>query len=567
VARSRLPFSTTALLAAAIVLLAGLVAADRALVASERVARELDAEQAALLVNRYFAVHEQTLVAFHALFVDGAPAPAGRRFTELADALGNGLADFKRVMIADSSGRVIAQRSASAHDQWTHAGMELDTLQLFHARELTRRARLTGETQLSAPGQPFASGGRMVLMLHPVEYGGALHGFVAGTLSMDTVAVAVAPDVRLGRVQMLVNAGTDTVARVGTGELTGPVRVVHRPVPLPGDTRWQVALVYPAWPMSRILLWGVTVGVLAIVALASWHERRQTRRIADRSLELEHLSTELLRANKAKSEFLANVSHELRTPLNAIVGFTELLRDGMYGELNARQAGPVERIEAGAQHLRHLVDQVLDLAKMAAGRLEVHPEPLDLRQFVLDVATELEPIVTERDLSLSLNVTGALPRVLTDPAHLRQILVNLLGNAAKFTASGAVVVRARLLTPDQSEPSAPAEVARLRAHGPDRDRPWVVLQVSDTGIGIDARDHERVFDEFEQVNAGPRGDSARRGTGLGLPISRRLARLLGGELTVESALGEGATFTLWLPVDTAARRQRPPAPSAAETPA
>ena len=425
---------------------------------------------------------------------------------------------------------------------------------------------------MSAPGQQHHVSGRMVLMLHPIVYHDELHGLVAGTLSMDTVAVTITPDVRLGRVQMLVYAGTDTVARVGTGEVAGPLRVVRRPVPLPGGTHWEVALVYPAWPTSRILLWCVTMGVLAIVAFATWHERRQTRRIADRSLELEHLSTELLRANKAKSEFLANVSHELRTPLNAIVGFTELLRDGMYGELNARQAGPVERIEAGAQHLRHLVDQVLDLAKMAAGRLEVHLEPLDLRQFVLDVATELEPIVTERNLSLSLNVGGALPRVLTDPTHLRQILVNLLGNAAKFTLSGAVVVRARLLMPDGPEPGAPPEpatppeVARLRAQGPDRARPWVVLQVSDTGVGIDARDHERVFDEFEQVNAGPRGDSARRGTGLGLPISRRLARLLGGELTVESALGQGATFTLWLPVDTAARRTRPAMASVAESP-
>src|SRR6476660_7882071 len=163
--------------------------------------------------------------------------------------------------------------------------------------------------------------------------------------------------------------------------------------------------------------------VLGLVPLLQ-HERRQATRLVERSRELERLSAELLRANRMKNDFLANVSHELRTPLNAIVGFVDLLREGVYGELAPRQVKPVERIEASANHLRHLVDQILDLAKMAAGRLDVHAELLDIRPFILDVASEVESLVSEKGLTLSLVMGAALPRIRTDPTHLRQILVN-----------------------------------------------------------------------------------------------------------------------------------------------
>src|SRR5262249_14904865 len=250
---------------------------------------------------------------------------------------------------------------------------------------------------------------------------------------------------------------------------------------------------------------------------------------------------------------LANISHELRTPLNAIVGFVELLKDGVYGDLSPRQTPPVERIAASATHLRHLVDQVLDIAKIAAGRLEVHAETIVLRPFVLNVASELEPLIGERGLTLSIAVGASLPRVTTDPPHLRQILVNLIGNAIKYTPSGGVAVRARLL----GAPTAPGtrrvppDDPVLLGRSPDRRKIWIALQVVDTGIGIATADQERIFDEFEQVNAGPRGDSMERGTGLGLAISRRLARLLGGDLSVESQPGKGSTFTIWLPISPA----------------
>jgi len=280
------------------------------------------------------------------------------------------------------------------------------------------------------------------------------------------------------------------------------------------------------------------------LALILRHERRQARSLVERSKELERLSSELLRVNRMKSEFLANVSHELRTPLNAIVGFVDLLREGVYGELAPRQVKPVERIEASANHLRHLVDQVLDLAKMAAGRLEIHTETIDLRPFVLDVASEIESLVSEKGLSLSLVMGAALPRIRTDPTHLRQILVNLLGNAVKYTNHGGIVIRTKLV---DSLPDSGPLPGQDRASYPAT--PWIGIQVIDTGIGIDPADQSRIFEEFEQIDAGPRGNSAERGTGLGLAISRRLAALIGGMVELESELGKGSTFTLWLPVD------------------
>ncbi|HET9634973.1 MAG TPA: HAMP domain-containing sensor histidine kinase [Gemmatimonadaceae bacterium] len=297
--------------------------------------------------------------------------------------------------------------------------------------------------------------------------------------------------------------------------------------------------------------WIISLATVLGLALVLRHERRQARSLVERSKELERLSSELLRVNRMKSEFLANVSHELRTPLNAIVGFVDLLREGVYGDLAPRQVKPVERIEASANHLRHLVDQVLDLAKMAAGRLEIHTETIDLRPFVLDVASEIESLVSEKGLSLSLVMGAALPRIRTDPTHLRQILMNLLGNAVKYTNEGGIVIRTRLVDslPDSGQlgsTQTPSSNERV-VHPPTTQ--WIGIQVIDTGIGIDPSDQTRIFEEFEQIDAGPRGNSAERGTGLGLPISRRLAALIGGIVELESELGKGSTFTLWLPVD------------------
>jgi signal transduction histidine kinase len=293
--------------------------------------------------------------------------------------------------------------------------------------------------------------------------------------------------------------------------------------------------------LQMLTTW-IGIAGLIVMLVILWRQHVQARRMAERSRELERLSLELIRANRMKSEFLANISHELRTPLNAIVGFIDLLQEGVYGELTERQSLPVQRIQHSATHLRHLVDQVLDLAKVAAGRMEMHPEPLDVPSFLQDVLTEVESLARERRLETSVETAGSIPKISTDPLHLRQILVNLVGNAIKFTDEGAVRISLRHVHTAPSGSGSGDDGAPVRPR-----RWWVTVAVTDTGIGIAPVDHARVFDEFEQVNVGARGDSMRHGTGLGLPISRRLANLMGGTITLESEPGKGSTFTLWLP--------------------
>jgi signal transduction histidine kinase len=356
------------------------------------------------------------------------------------------------------------------------------------------------------------------------------------------------------RVAAALIAGNDTVLVVGRrSALRGPLVASVR-VEVPDTTAWRFVVAHETmFEPLRVALWVLSLLTVSLLGYGLIRERRQTARVADRSAELERLYSEVARANTAKSEFLANISHELRTPLNAIVGFVELLKDGVYGDLTPRQVPPVDRIAASATHLRHLVDQVLDIAKIAAGRLEVHPETIVLRPFVLNVASELESLVNERGLSFSIAVGASLPKLRTDPTHLRQILVNLIGNAIKYTPAGGVAVRARLVgaaartvrPPRRATPDDPV----LASQSPDPRRVWIALQVVDTGVGISPADQSRIFEEFEQVNAGPRSESMQRGTGLGLAISRRLAQLLGGDIRVESQVGKGSTFTLWLPVN------------------
>lgn len=373
------------------------------------------------------------------------------------------------------------------------------------------------------------------------------------------------------RVAAAIIAGLDTVFVDGDRSALGADLREAVQLDVPSAVPWTLIVTHRRGVAAlRIALWALSLTTIAFLGFGVIRERRLAIRVAERSAELERLYSEVARANTAKSEFLANISHELRTPLNAIVGFVELLKDGVYGDLSPRQVPPVDRIAASATHLRHLVDQVLDIAKIAAGRLEVHPETLVLRSFVLNIASELESLISERGLSLSIAVGASLPRVRTDPTHLRHILVNLIGNAVKYTNEGGIAVRARFvdvasLNASPGRRNTPDDAAFAK-RAPDLRRAWIALQVVDTGVGIAASDHERIFDEFEQVNAGPRGESMQRGTGLGLAISRRLAQLLGGNISLESEVGKGSSFTLWLPVQSGdMQAATPPIPRAAQS--
>jgi signal transduction histidine kinase len=542
--------------------LGGLYAADRALTGADSDRTRLDAYESAKLLESFVAARVAGLETFHPLYGDSIGIASVQGGAALAHRSVAELREFQGVWLADSGGIVRDVHGQSAADR-ALVGVDLDTVRTFGLDLLTRRARASGEAQISAPGA-LPGSGRGVVLLEPVIVGDRVVGFVSGSVSSDAIRRAVARPQRDDRVWLAIRADADTVVSQSYGRQRGTDGAASAEARLPGGASWWVDVVHvPGSAPLRRSLFLAAFAAFGAVIIGLMHERRQVERIAERSRELEHLSTELIRVNRAKSEFLANVSHELRTPLNAIVGFVDLLKDGVYGELAPRQVGPVQRVAASATHLRQLVDQILDLAKMAAGRLEVHPELVDLRPFVFDVATEVEPLVGEKGLTLSLGVGASLPRVRTDPTHLRQILVNLLGNAVKFTAAGSIAVRGTFIprpgTPGWpadrgaggiSGPSREAARAALAARAPSADTHWVALQVSDTGMGIPAGDMERIFDEFEQLGAGARGgDSAQRGTGLGLSISRRLARLLDGDLTVESKVGRGSTFTLWLRVD------------------
>ena len=232
--------------------------------------------------------------------------------------------------------------------------------------------------------------------------------------------------------------------------------------------------------------------------------------------------------SRAKSEFIASMSHELRTPLSAIIGYADLVGNEVLGPLRDRQKDSMRRLKAGAWHLLGIIEQILTFSRAEAGREEVHPErlePLELAREALDL---VEPQADEKGLRVALTVDGAPGEIETDAGKLRQILVNLLGNAVKFTDAGEV---------------------ELRLGSVDG---CATFQVRDTGPGVPPEHLERIFEPFTQVDQSV--TRLKGGTGLGLAVSRRMARLLGGDLVVESTPGEGSVFTLKLP----------PAPPAAE---
>ncbi len=253
-------------------------------------------------------------------------------------------------------------------------------------------------------------------------------------------------------------------------------------------------------------------------------QKRGEAELAELLRRVEMARDEAMEATSAKSRFLANVSHELRTPLNAIIGFTRLVSRNAAG-LPERQVGNLSKVMVSAQHLLALIDEILDLSRIEAGEVRVDSAAANVDEVLREVTDSLEPLVDRARVQLLVEADGSVPTIQTDRDKLKQILLNLLSNAVKYTDEGTITVR------------ADAVDERLR------------VRVSDTGVGVPPNDLGRIFDEFYRVDsASSRG---RRGTGLGLSISRRLARTLGGDLTVASEVGIGSTFTLELPLSEA----------------
>jgi signal transduction histidine kinase len=238
--------------------------------------------------------------------------------------------------------------------------------------------------------------------------------------------------------------------------------------------------------------------------------------------ELARLYRQLELASEHKSQFLANMSHELRTPLNAIIGFSEVLREQMFGELNERQLAYVEDVLAAGEHLLSLINDVLDLAKIEAGRMDLELSQVEIPDLLRTAVSMHSERAGRSGVSLSLETEPAEIEIIADERRVRQIVFNLLSNAVKFTPSGGHV-----------DISARTETGQVE------------IAVADTGHGIAAEDLDTIFEEFEQTSEGKRAE----GTGLGLPLSRKLAELHGGRLWAQSELGKGSTFRFSLPVE------------------
>ena len=249
--------------------------------------------------------------------------------------------------------------------------------------------------------------------------------------------------------------------------------------------------------------------------------RQATRELEERNRQLQWQSAELLKASQLKTEFLANMSHELRTPINVVLGYTSLMKEEIYGELNSSQVDALERIHATSQHLLELISDILDLSKIEAGMMPVNASEVDVRLLVGELSTTIAPILERNHLELRIDLAPDLPVIWTDQVKLKQVLLNLLSNAIKFTPEGMVSIRG----------TAVGDAIRM--------------EIEDTGIGIPEGSLQEIFEAFRQIDQSHTREFG--GTGLGLSITRKLLDLLGGSVRVRSELGVGTCFTIDLP--------------------
>ena len=331
-------------------------------------------------------------------------------------------------------------------------------------------------------------------------------------------------------------ASTATKSQNGTGEefhtpevesFTG-VRAGGEQLPLEASIS---CLELPGGRMYTLIARDVTERKAAEEAL-----RKQAVSLANSAAELTALNeelhirqAELERAMSARNRFYASMSHELRTPINAIIGYNTLMLDNIYGPLNEKQQRGIERTHKAAKHLLELVNDILDLSKIEAGKMEIDLQEVDFPHLIEDLFVTVQPLADEKGSTLSLTMEGGPRRIISDPRRIRQILLNLLSNAIKFGEGKPIEVNCR-----------PADEGQFE------------IEVVDHGQGIPPEDVARIFDEFVQLTKPKRPQSGpeQEGTGLGLPISRGLAKLLGGTLQVESKPGEGSRFRLVVPQNT-----------------
>jgi signal transduction histidine kinase/DNA-binding response OmpR family regulator len=450
----------------------------------------------------------------------------GRPVARLPDARHDELGDLGRNFneasrLFDERARALASRDIeSSVNAVLAAAATINDLEGFRTRLLDKVLEVTGASS-AVLYLPDGAGG-----FRPAASLGGASG--SGEASHEETSRAA----REGRpIYVSVDARTPTVD-LFDGRIL-PRESVHLPLMYFGDAVGVLALgaVAPFTPRARNTLAAIAPSLAVALANASANERvaEQSRRLAEQNELLEEqrsriarTAQELQRASELKDRFLAAVSHELRTPMTVILGFTGTLLRGTQGELTPQQRESLERVQRNARLLLALINDVLDISKIEAGKAEVRLEPVVAAALLRQVEADFGDAARRKGLELTTAADPALEGVRSDPAKLTQILANLVGNALKFTEKGSVSVRA--------EP-----------RGPDG---WALV-VADTGIGIPPSEQQTIFEEFRQGESP--AHRSRGGTGLGLAIVRKLASLLGGEVEVRSAPGKGSAFIVTLP--------------------
>jgi signal transduction histidine kinase len=258
-------------------------------------------------------------------------------------------------------------------------------------------------------------------------------------------------------------------------------------------------------------------------------------RVKARTTELMEARDEALEASYTKSRFLANMSHELRTPLNAILGYCEMLKEECAdNHTDPAMLDDLDKIHSAGRHLLELINDILDISKIEAGKVKLLPDYFSLSRLIDEVAHTMRPLMIQKDNAFFIELDPRVDRLYADQIRIRQVLLNLLSNANKFTEHGRITL----------------EIAQHMENG----ETWVSMKVADTGIGISEENQQKLFTPFTQVD--PSSTRKYGGTGLGLVISLRFCQLMGGKITVESQLGKGCRFTVWLPVH--GKIQNPP---------
>lgn len=520
--------------------LVGLVYIDRLLTREFREQGVTQAVQAQSLLESHLRYRVALLSGVTSLIETSPGGEASQdRVTRFAQRVFEDLTDVRAVAYADPRGIV---RSVFPRGGWARLrpGTNLrDSVDVASALDEARFALDAAATRTIRLG-PTERG---IVLVQPVLRDRRIAGYIVGAISYPGLFADALGGRLLGQFAYQIRDDSLQVIARSPAYSDAVSRIERRQVRLPGSHRWVVDVAIPRLEpiVPRLLNWLVGSLLLLVIVLLVVREEAQSRRFAERTEELELLSRDLLdanvrleersqqiaEANRAKSRFLANVSHELRTPLNAIVGYNSLARDGVYGELSSPLRSVHDRIGAAADHLLGLVNDVLDLSKIEVGRMAVDPQTVNVGGLIDAVATVIEPMASAKRLHVDVVVARDVPDVRTDPGHVRQILLNLVANAVKFTERGTITIVARKQDADLGD--------------------GIVIIVEDTGIGIARENQDRIFQEFEQVRPSGRGDSLERGTGLGLAIARKLARLLGGEVQVRSAPGAGSRFILSLP--------------------